>query len=122
VRALLVAAAALSLLAGACTITPNSPSDAGPVDATATGTIGDQCTRVFTALCQRDISVCGASFDLNTCVMSGVTQCCGGTCSHAAISSDTTIDACVQAVSAEDCNSIVNNAIPAACAGVPRTQ
>ena len=113
------------LAAGAvagCTITPNGATDAGPVDAAATGTIGGQCTRIWTVLCQRDISTCGAAFDLNTCVMNGLAQCCADKCSKPAITTDTAIQGCADAVTAEDCNLIVNNALPGACVGIPATQ
>lgn len=117
-------AALLGAVLGACTITPNAASDAGAVDARGAGTIGDQCTRIYTALCQKDISACGAATDLNTCVTNGTTQCCGSSssCGHGAITPDADIQACVDAVTAEDCNAITNNAIPSVCAGIPATQ
>lgn len=108
----------------ACTIGPASSSgDAGTTDANAaTGTIGDQCTRIYTALCTNAIQNCGQSFQLATCVQNGETMCCVDKCSHPAITPDVTIDSCVRAVSAESCNDVVNNAIPDVCRGVPATQ
>jgi hypothetical protein len=88
-------------------------------------TVGDQCSRVLTAFCSRG-TACGAQVG-NDCVASGVANCCGGQCTQAAVSADTDVDSCAQAMGTIDCTAFnspttVASAIPGVCQGVVKHQ
>jgi hypothetical protein len=95
-------------------------ADAGAGDA-APQTVGDQCMQEFDALCSQAINRCGvAGFSVDQCVAADMSMCCSGSgCAVMSTSSAAAVDACIAAIDAEDCNDIVNNAVPAACQGVP---
>ncbi len=105
--------------APACTIKP-LPSDAGTGDA-GSQTVGDQCTAIATELCEQAASRCGSLGPLDQCVSSEVVACCtGSACSALSLSPASAVDACKQAIDAEDCYSMTINAAPAACVGIPQ--
>ena len=96
------AIAAITVALVACTITPNTGTDAGVADAAQpTGTIGGQCTRIDTAYCQRALDCLATSQSLSQCVADAQIKCCSDKCGNPAKSADTAIDACVAAVTQE---------------------
>jgi hypothetical protein len=111
----------LALLAAplvACTIKP-LPSDAGTGDA-GSQTVGDQCSAIATELCEQAAS-CGSPSPLDQCVSSETVACCtGSACSVLSLSPASAVDACKQAIGAEDCYSMTINPAPDACAGIPQ--
>jgi hypothetical protein len=112
-------------LASACTLKTTDGTDGGAASTpeAGAGTIGDQCTRIYEVLCAKSINTCGqGGFTLDQCVASNKTACCVDKCGSPAISSDSDVTACANAIANESCNDIVNNAKPAACSNVPRTQ
>jgi hypothetical protein len=105
----------------ACTIAPTA-SDAGASDA-GSQTVGDQCTAILTELCQQGVGRCGIglAYTLDECVSANMPTCCAGTtCSEQSLSPEAAVDACKQAIDAEDCNSMANSVTPDACSGVPQ--
>lgn len=106
---------------GACTIKP-LPSDAGAGDA-GPQTVGDQCTAIVTELCEQAASRCGIglAYTQDECVSAEMPSCCtGSACSALSLSPQSAVDACKQALDAEDCNTVANDVTPDACAGVPQ--
>ena len=115
----LLVPALLAALSLACTIKP-LPSDAGAVDA-GSQTVGNQCTAIATELCEQAASRCGDPSPLDQCVSSETVACCtGSACSELSLSPASAVDACKQAIDAEDCYSMTINAAPDACAGIPQ--
>ena len=58
---------------------------------------------------------------LDQCVSSETVACCtGSACSELSLSPASAVDACKQAIDAEDCYSMTINAAPDACAGIPQ--
>jgi hypothetical protein len=106
--------------AGGCTLTTTGDG-AGTGAGTSTQSVGDQCTAIATEYCTQGINRCGVLEPLDTCVNSFVLRCCtGSACNQTAQSSSAEVDACKQALDAEDCNGIVNGASPTACMSLPR--
>jgi hypothetical protein len=102
---------------------PATGSSDGGTTGTATGTIGGQCTLMFTALCTHAINDCSETgFTLADCVASGQVQCCAASCSSKALSTDAVVNACINALEVESCNDVAVNAVPAQCMGVPALQ
>jgi hypothetical protein len=107
-----------SALCVGCTVGPaagdGGVSEAGPA------TVGDQCQEIFKELCLKG-QTCGISgVTLDQCISANMPTCCTGSqCSAVSGSSEAAVSACKQAIDAEDCNSVANNAVPAACQGVP---
>jgi hypothetical protein len=107
----------------ACTI-KTIPNEAG-VTSVESQTVGDQCTAIMTELCQQGGSRCGLGlgFTLTECVNDNVLLCCTASqCSAKSQSPASAVDACKQAIDAEDCNSMANNVTPDLCVGVPKKQ
>ena len=105
---------------GGCDLS-NSKSDGGTTDAnTATGTVGDQCTRISTAFCSREPG-CAINGSITDCVAALKSPCCdqAGKCNSPAITPDITITSCVNGIAVEDCNLIANTTFPDICAGLP---
>lgn len=115
-----IAIIAAGLAAFGCSLKTNDTTDGGSPEA-GSGTIGDQCTRIYEVLCAKAINTCAQpGFTLADCVNNGKQSCCVDQCGHAAISTDDAVTACAKAVAQESCNDIVNNAMPPACVGVPK--
>jgi len=102
----------------------SSATDGGATTEASTShaTAGSQCTRIETAFCQRAIDCLATSETLSQCVADGNTKCCADKCGAASSTSDQSLSACVDAVSALDCNSIATGVTPQACSGIPKTQ
>jgi hypothetical protein len=115
-------AALAAMCASACMITLPG-SDAGS-DASSGGgqTVLDQCTAIYTELCQQAIGRCALQgFTLDECVRNNVDTCCAGSvCSETARSSVAAVAACKSALDAEDCYSLSTNSTPSACQGLPQ--
>ena len=114
---------AITLFAGGCDLKTNDADGGAATPEAGSGTIGDQCTRIYEVLCAKAINTCGESgFTLDQCVASNKTSCCVDKCDKPAISTDDAVTACANALAAESCNDIVNNAKPAECTSVPQLQ
>ena len=101
----------------------SSSADSGTTEAsTSTATAGTQCTKIETAFCQRAIDCLATSETLSQCIADGNAKCCADKCGNASSTSDQSLAACVDAVSALDCNSIATGVSPQACMGIPATQ
>lgn len=126
----LLSAVAGGVLCAACTITlPGSDAGAGDdagadaaADATTPQTVGDQCSTIFAELCSQAINRCGEmGFSLDQCINANMPTCCtGSVCSETSKSTPDDVTSCTQAIDAEDCNALANNATPSACQGVPQ--
>jgi hypothetical protein len=116
IRGALRASVALAMAAGACVPDTTSGSDAGAQ------TVLEQCTAIYTELCQQAISRCDLmGFTLNDCVTNNVDTCCtGSVCNETSLSSAAAVNACTAAIDAEDCYSLSTNATPSACQGLPQ--
>jgi hypothetical protein len=117
------AAAALAAMSAiACTLTLPG-SDAGS-DASSTGvqTVLEQCTAIYTELCQQAIGRCALQgFTLDDCVRNNVDTCCAGSvCNETSQSSTAAVDACKSALDTEDCYLLSTNSTPSACQGLPK--
>jgi hypothetical protein len=115
---LTVAAACIFL---ACTL-PTTQSDAGTGDA-GPQTVGDQCSAIALAFCNRAIGGCGFADTLSDCVANEVLSCCTGSeCNAISKSSQSALDACDAAIAFEDCHSVVTFGPRglASCQGVPQ--
>jgi hypothetical protein len=118
-HSLLIVAAACIFLA--CTL-PTTQSDAGTGDA-GPQTVGDQCSAIASAFCNRSISGCGFADTLSDCIANeGPTCCTGSACNAISKSSQSALDACDSAIAFEDCNSVVTVGARglASCQGVPQ--
>jgi len=120
-RTLAFVAAAATSVAAACAPT-SGHGDAGTDANAAQGTIGDQCTRVYSALCAHAINDCAVAATLADCVANGKAACCVDRCGNAAITPDVTVNVCANALAVESCNDVATNAKPTSCNGVPATQ
>jgi hypothetical protein len=104
----------------ACTLP--ATSNAGTCDA-GPQTVGDQCSAVATAICNRAIGGCLVTDTLSNCVATQVLNCCTGSeCNAISKSSHCAVQACTSAIAFEDCNSVVTIGVPglAACQGIPQ--
>jgi hypothetical protein len=101
----------------------SSTADSGTTEASvSTATAGSQCTKIETAFCQRAIDCLATSQSLSQCVADGNVKCCADKCNNGSTTSDQSLSACVDAVSALDCNSVATGVSPQACTGIPATQ
>ena len=111
-----------ALLAGlaACTIAPGTDDGGTPsTTSTAPRTRGDQCQSVLSAFCQRAGS-CAILTNLNDCIQGNLALCCVGTgCNQTSMISESTVTACEQMITAEDCNDVANTTNPTSCLGSP---
>jgi hypothetical protein len=111
-----------AMSASACMITLPG-SDAG-TDASSTGTqtVLEQCTAIYTELCQQAIGRCGLQgFTLDECIKNNVDTCCAaGVCNEQSKSSAAAVDACKSALDTEDCYLLSTNSTPSACQGLPQ--
>lgn len=112
---------ALAVALAGCIPPDSGTGDGGPDSGTsATGTVGQQCIRMYTALCNNAIDNCDfAGVSLADCVQNGETACCMDQCAAAAVTPDDVVAECVTALSMEDCNSVAQSLTPAECSGVP---
>ena len=120
-----IAHAALLMAATACTIGPGSGDGGtggsggggGGTTTTTVMTVGDQCTAVLTAFCQK-AGACAVLTSLSDCISGNMALCCTGTaCDATSTLSDATVTTCEQTITAEDCNIVVNTTNPTACLG-----
>jgi hypothetical protein len=122
IAAIAALAAGLAIGAGACNLKLDDAPDAGAHDSGAS-TIGDQCTRIYVVLCGKAINTCKQQgYTIDQCVASNKTSCCVDKCDKPALSTDDQVSACANAVAAEACSDIQNNALPGECNGVPKLQ
>ncbi len=115
-----IVCAALLVTATACTIAPGSGDGGTGGGGTATAsarTLGDQCTSVLTAFCQKAGS-CAVLTSLSDCISGNMALCCTGTaCDATSTVSEATVTTCEQTIMAEDCNDVVNTTNPTTCLG-----
>lgn len=103
-----------------------SPASSNTTDSgvpAATGTIGDQCSRMANAFCSREPQ-CAIPVSQTDCVAALNSQCCAtaGKCASKAITPDVAIDQCVNDTSdptVEDCNRIANTMFAPSCMRIP---
>ncbi len=99
--------AAVTIGAFACNITEVG-SDAGPSDA-APQMVGDQCSAIAGAFCNRAIGGCSVPDTLADCISNETVACCtGSACTSISKLSASALDGCTSDLAAEDCNSVVN--------------
>jgi hypothetical protein len=125
------ALAGINRLVGMTACAPASDAGAGDA-AAATGTVQDQCTKIWTAFCQDEPS-CAISESISQCVTDKIagSGCCVGAsqCNAAAKTPDTYITACVtdmKALVPSYCYQVSNIAggsygmVPTSCQGLPQ--
>jgi hypothetical protein len=113
---LAIVCAALALGPSACTIGPaTGDGGTGGGSTVATRSLGDQCTSVLTAFCQKAGS-CAVLTDLNDCISGNMSLCCvGAACTATSTVSEADVSSCEQSIANEDCNVLVNTTDPTSC-------
>ena len=86
-----------------------------------------QCDQMMRAYCGRASHTCElfASDQMDDCISAGVTSCCSGTCSQAAITTQDDVDTCVADINAATCGNLDithGGLLPASCQLVVRQQ
>lgn len=112
-------AASFAIAVSACAPANSNGADGGDANA-ATGTVGDQCTRIFSAFCLHAINDCAIVDTPSNCVANAQVTCCADKCGKPAITPDRFIEPCVSAVKIEGCNGVAQSLRPTACEGIPQ--
>ena len=87
--------------------------------------ISDQCNRIITEWCMRYTGDCGLNYPFSACFSASFSSCCyyGSTCSSPSPVPSSAVDACVAALSSDDCKTVEiggrgSPAATGACSGI----